>query len=276
MEELYALTIQKKKILTEERGYKYICIWEHDWLNQLQNDTNVRNFVSSLDIQNRLDGRDSFFGGRTSTIKLHYKIKDGEQMKYVDFTSLYPFVNKYKRYPVGHPEIITSQFDDLSTYFGIVKIKIVAPRMLYLPVLPYRSNGKLKFALCRTCADNESVAPCKHTENERAFVGTWCSPEVQKALEKGYKLLKIYEVYHWQESSEYNPETKSGGLFAAYVNTFLKFKQESSDWPEWCVTDESKEKYINDYFQKEGIQLDPAYIKKNPGLRALAKLCLNR
>ena len=31
-----------------------------------------------------------------------------------------------------------------------------------------------------------------------------------------------------------------------------------------------------DYFRHEGIQLDPENIQKNPGLRSLAKLCLNR
>ena len=29
----------------------------------------------------------------------------GERLKYVDFNSLYPFVNKYARYPVKHPVI---------------------------------------------------------------------------------------------------------------------------------------------------------------------------
>ena len=96
------------------------------------------------------------------------------------------------------------------------------------------------------------------------------------ALNKGYIILKIYEVYHWDESTQYNKSTKQGGLFAQYVNTFLKFKQEASGWPEWCDNDEKKRKYIADYFQNEGIQLDWEAIKKNPGLRALAKLCLNR
>lgn len=88
--------------------------------------------------------------------------------------------------------------------------------------------------------------------------------------------MKIYEVYHWDQSTQYNPVEKNGGLFSTYVDTFLKFKQEASGWPEWCETDTEKEKYVSDYFEKEGIQLDPDRIMKNPGLRALAKLCLNR
>lgn len=192
------------------------------------------------------------------------------------FFSLYPYVNKYSRYPVGHPEVITEHFQDLGSYFGIAKVEIVAPRGLYHPVLPYRSNGKLKFPLCRTCADDELLDDCSHTTDERAFVGTWCTPEITKAIEKGYRVIKVYEVYHWDESTQYDRTNKQGGLFVAYVNTFLKFKQEASGWPEWCTTQSDKDKYVRDYFEKEGIYLDPNNIKKNPGLRALAKLCLNR
>ena len=75
---------------------------------------------------------------------------------------------------------------------------------------------------------------------------------------------------------QYDCKTKQGGLFAAYVNTFLKFKQEASGWPDWCKTTADKEKYDSDYFHNEGIQLEPHRIKKNPRLRALAKLCLKR
>jgi hypothetical protein len=68
-------------------------------------------------------------------------------------------------------------------------------------------------------------------------------PEIQKALEKGYIIQKIYEVYHWDYSSQYDRVIKQGGLFTAYVNTFLKFKQEASGWPQWCNTNVKKELY---------------------------------
>jgi hypothetical protein len=68
---------------------------------------------------------------------------------------------------------------------------------------------------------------------------------------------------------------KTGGLFTDYVNTFLKVNQETSDWPEWCQSKNDKWRYIRDYHKKEGILLNYNNIKKNPGLRALAKLMLN-
>ena len=91
----------------------------------------------------------------------------------------------------------------------------------------------------------------------------------------GYQVLKIYEVYHWKETTRYDPETKEGGLFASYINTFLKFKQEASGPPDWVKTPDDAQDHIDRYFEKEGVSLDGEKIEKNPGLRALAKLCLN-
>ena len=59
--------------------------------------------------------------------------------------------NKYGEYPIGHPQIITENFAPLSKYFGLVKCFVLPPRSLYHPVLPYRTQGKLIFPLCRTC-----------------------------------------------------------------------------------------------------------------------------
>ena len=71
-----------------------------------------------------LSPRDAFFGGRTNALKLHYESKEdeGEQIKYVDMTSLYPWVNKTHEYPVGHPTVITNpENQDIRAYFGIAK-----------------------------------------------------------------------------------------------------------------------------------------------------------
>jgi hypothetical protein len=64
-------------------------------------------------------------------------------------------------------------------------------------------------------------------------------------------------------------------LFSDYVNYFLRIKQESSGFPEWIQTPEDQAKYVEDYYKHEGIRLRLDKIKHNPGLRALAKLCLN-
>jgi len=67
-------------------------------------------------------------------------------------------------------------------------------------------------------------------------------------------------------------DTSSGGLFAEYLNMFLKLKQESSGYPSWVQSQENNDKYIEYYRRAEGIALDKAPISKNAGQRTLAKL----
>ncbi|XP_067669969.1 uncharacterized protein [Haliotis asinina] len=257
----YALTM-KRNAAIKEKGYELVTLWEHEFRQELKPKAELKTFVSTLDLQERLDPRDSFFGGRTNASKLFYEAKEKENILYMDFTFLYPWVNKYGQYPVGHPQIITRNFKSLDQYCGIAKVKILSPRGLYHPVLPLKSQGKLKFALCHTCAETEQQKPCQHTNEERCFIGIWCLPELLKALEKGYKILKVYEVYHWEESTRYDKTTHSVGLFASYINTFLKIKKQSSGWPAWCQSDEDKPKYVDNYLSNEGIQLETDKIEK--------------
>ena len=123
------------------------------------------------------------------------------------------------------------------------------------------------FPLCKTCTDTLNQNPCTHTDQERAILGTWCHVELMKAIEKGYQVLEIHEVWHWEETTNQ--------LFSPYVNLYLKRKQEASGYPKHCVTDEQKQRYIDEYYEHEGIRLDPNNIEYNPGLRFLAKLMLN-
>ena len=109
---------------------------------------------------------------------------------------------------------------------------------------------------------------CAHSEHEHTLTGTWCTPELQKAVELGYEIRYIYEVWHFPETCQ--------GLFQDYVNTWLKIKQEASGWPKWVGDDETKrQQYIREYHEHEGIQLEYDKIEHNPGLRALAKVILN-
>ncbi|KAK9729441.1 hypothetical protein QE152_g15961 [Popillia japonica] len=79
---------------------------------------------------------------------------------------------------------------------------------------------------------------CTQSAEQRALVGTWLIGEVRTAIEKGYSMLEIYEA---------------------------------SGWPTGCDSADDKEKYIQQYLEKEGIQLNPNKIEKNPGLRQVGK-----
>lgn len=141
-------------------------------------------------------------------------------------------------------------------------------------MLPYRSQGKMKFPLCRTCADVENQHDCTCSVEKRAIIGTRCNPEIQMAVAKYYEIVKIYEIYHFEQSSQYDTLSDGECLFANYGNTFLKIKQEASGFPPKCNTEKSKRDYIRQY-KKGSKYLEYEQIQKNPGLRCLAKLCLN-
>ena len=62
--------------------------------------------------------------------------------RYVDFTSLYPWCNKSTEAVIGHPEIITENFDDISSYFGLIKCTVLPPRALLHPVPSLSYKGQ--------------------------------------------------------------------------------------------------------------------------------------
>ena len=64
-----------------------------------------------------------------------------------------------------------------------------------------------------------------------------------------------------EDSTQYDPETKEGGLFVSYINTFLKYKLEASGPSDWIKTPEVTKEYIDPYFEKEGMSLDSEKIK---------------
>ena len=66
---------------------------------------------------------------------------------------------------------------------------------------------------------------CKCLDSDRMFTHTYCTPELEVAMNMGYSIIQIHEVLHWEETEIYNPVTKEGGLFTQYINTFLKLKQ---------------------------------------------------
>ena len=257
----------------ERFGYNVEVVWECDFRAEMEQNEDLKQFLKDLNVSSPLRPVDALFGGRTNALRLHYECTEDEEIKVLDFTSLYPFCNSRCAYPVGHPKIITENFDPLSTYFGFVKCRILPPRGMFLPVLPFRTKGKLLFPLCRTCAEQE-VDSCEHTDDQRAWDGTFVSPELQKAVEMGYCVLHLYEVWHWERVADYDASTTSGGLFTDYIKTFLKIKQESSGWPLHCESADARARYLQEYREHEGIQLDSSKVMKTP-LRAVAKLLLN-
>ncbi|XP_071176481.1 uncharacterized protein [Mytilus edulis] len=250
MADLYHQTMEKK-IHIEKQGYTYRCIWECEFDKNICENESIKRFIDSIDITTPLEPRDAFAGGRTEAFKLYHESSDGEHIKYYDVTSLYPYINKTDKAVLGHPSVVTETFDDLQTYEGLIKRKVCPPRELHIPVLPAKINNKLMFSLCITCTDLKQQTTCEHNPEEREFIGTWVTDGLKMAFQKGYAVDTIYEVWHFNDVEQYDTRSKSGGIFTEYINIFLKMKQEASGWPSWCISEEHRQKYIQDYFEKK-------------------------
>ena len=104
-----------------------------------------------------------------------------------------------------HP-IITQGVDECSevrieSVFGLIKCKILPPKKMLFPILPFQTK-KLTFPLCRSCAEKLEDF-CSHDDNGRALYGTWTSIEIHRALKHGYKMIAVYEIYHYENSKRF-------------------------------------------------------------------------
>ncbi|TWW55982.1 hypothetical protein D4764_09G0010320 [Takifugu flavidus] len=236
--ELHYKSEKRVSELQTTHGVRVVVMREHTWNQMKTTCTEVKEFLRCFNAPEPLNPRKALFG----VLAL----------------------------PLGHPVIIYKDFEDPRSYYGFIRATVYPPRGLLFPVLPHKSEGgKLLFTLCRTCAEtNNEGGPCEHDDEGRALTGVWVTVEFIKALDVGYRVGKITEVWHFDKSSD--------TVFTDYIHTFLKGKQEASGYPAEAATDrESREKYIRDYQEHQGILLDAGKIETNPVKRQVAKLCLN-
>ena len=113
-----------------------------------------------------------------------------------------------------------------------------------------KSARKAAKITCNYCY-NIRNGECFHSDDERSITGFWCTNEIAKAVEKGYKFIDIYEVWHLKNTST--------DLFKEYIKKFMKIKLEASEF------DCSEEEYRN----------KTKILEYNPGLKFIAKICLN-
>lgn len=152
---------------------------------------------------------------------------------------------------------------------------------------------KVFFPLCRTCVEfvisaraeghpylrriqfNESYQvltvregasvnqTCRHTEKQRSWWGVYSIPELSLAIEKGYQLLHINEIWTFKEDTT--------ELFAPYIKECFKIKLQNSGFPEGVCTQEQKREYVEKIKQTEGVTLQMDKIVKNPTGRVIGK-----
>ena len=154
---------------------------------------------------------------------------------------------------------------------SVLKVLLQPPRRNILPVLPYRHKGRLTFPLCRECVHVLSgncgwrlKYRCRHSDQQRSWVGTYASIELNKALEAGYVVKRVMRVLEWEEGDAH--------LFRSYMAEFMAWKIQASGYPPDVKGDLVKEAaFIEKCWVEDGIKLDPTKMKANSGKRALSK-----
>ena len=200
---------------------------ETTWNLMVKNDKRIAEFVKNLDSDvDPLQPIDAVFGSRCENFALYHEcsLNKGEYIAFWDINSLYPYINLITDYPTGHRIIIHGTTlkitQDWIKYYGVVKVKVLPPKDLYIPLLPCKIRGKLIFCLCKKCAEqcNPIRNSCDHSDEERSWTGTYTTPELTKAVSLGYCVLKVYQLYHFENRSK---------IFERFVKHFYSIKLEA-------------------------------------------------
>ena len=111
--------------------------WECEFDGKIQSELQNHPLVQHAPLKTR----DTLHGGRTDAMRLHCKICDVEEtIQYVDVMSLYPYICKYGKFPVGHHVIHAGDAcrdtEAMLQKEGPIKCTVLPPTRLYQPVLP--------------------------------------------------------------------------------------------------------------------------------------------
>lgn len=135
---------------------------------------------------------------------------------------LYLYINKYSRYPIGPPKILVgSELDGRN--FSSLSNKSRYSSTEVIISLGVKMHNKLVFDLYFKCTKELNTGECEHSSDERVIHGTYVADELRLAVRKVYVIRKIYGAWDYR-STQYCKTTKNGGIFAKYIDTFLKNK----------------------------------------------------
>ncbi|KAL3088910.1 hypothetical protein niasHT_028686 [Heterodera trifolii] len=281
-EDLYEWTERRLFELEHDHGCEIHKVWACQWTERLRHDPDLKRRYDAVFVPFPLDPRnDALSGGRTEPFKLHHVCSDDEEIVCIDIVSLYPYVMKANRFPVGNPRVLTREVllhppttplpwtaPENNIFRGLLLVRVLAPRNIRVPLLGYRTkDGRFTFPLCAWCADRRQQRPCRHGDDKRSWVTAYTHVELNKALQLGYVVTDLFEVWDYDEWD--------GTLFSSYVNTFVGLKVQATGWPDACETVEQRQAFMDNFERTEGIRLDSTKMEFNPGLRLIAKTLAN-
>ena len=230
-----------------------VSVWECEWNEQLMSNAllkakrdEIHEKVTKI---GRLMPENALYGGRNEVYRMRADIvDDNTEIGYHDYVSLYPsvMINKKNTFPVGVPQELygrslpsVKEIENrikIDDYFGLVFADILPPDNMLIPILPYRAHNKLFFGLCTKCIDTLYKGNCKHNDSERTLASVVIpSVEVKHALNNGYKLVNVHEIWNFEKNEE---------LFHEFFCKLITMKVEASGYPSYVKTEEDKKNIL--------------------------------
>jgi hypothetical protein len=130
----------------KKAGYEVEEIYEHNVHRFFERETALMERVDQLEMLavSKLDPNDCLKGGMTLPVSAYRESSPTEVLRLMDFHSMYPAVQAYFAYPKGRPVVyMYPDVPPIKDLFGVVKLKILPPKKLFMPPLACVINGRL-------------------------------------------------------------------------------------------------------------------------------------
>ena len=265
-----AENIREFMMLNKKFGNKNVIMYECEWIKMGKTDPNVKAFMA-YDFEkitmptHRLIPRDVLKGGFDETLEFTWDEVSNpqEELRYIDCRSLYPHVARTSYFPIGAPERITGaklregiEWNDHEVTWhgthliGMAQVTVYPPDHLPPPELPILSiridtvidfhadtkteekSYKRVYGLCRTCAEKQSLKPCRHQRKKRSWTDTYCIAELELAHQLGYRFL-FHECHHY---------TAQAPIFFEFLTVLCAERLKAQGFPDGII-EEQKEAY---------------------------------
>ena len=262
-------------------------MWECEWARLKKNNPDIAQWFQDHPWADqppltRLIPREALRGGHAESYRFFWDRKDhpDEELIYADLISQYPDIALSESFPVGKFDVIIGEDLNSLDYSdghlswreadvnGLVFLSIEAPRNMEYPFILYRTkDNRSVAALCSKCAEDQVLTACPHEGMDRAITGVYTTLEVNYALSLGYKIIHIYEAWHWAQQEK---------IFQAFMQLLLRRKVMYSGYPEDIVSPVERSNYCEQVNAKLGLSgdliLEPSAIECDAEKRQYWKL----
>jgi len=188
--------------------------------------------------------------GRNEAMLQHYNARKCKTIKYVDVmrVTVHMQVFQVPRGPCRHlcgrrVQIHGSVLAFRWPYkmFNLSNREVVSSRAS----LPSESETHV-LSVPNMRPNNQWSRTTSYDRKREARTGTWVVDEVRLAVQKWCKNFGFFEFYECNVT-RYYPETREGGLFAGYIDTFLKLKSDANGYAAWVQSTVDDERYMKSF-----------------------------